>query len=211
MTRTQIHLARLRKWFFQGFALAAPVLLTVAVIVWLAGIIESFLGELLKGFIPDESYVPGMGLLLGLGLILGFGALANHYLIRRLVAYLERQMDRIPVVKTLFNGIKDVSLLLTNKRKGGNGKVVSVDLGGFRLVGFVMQAEAFLGDEQADQVPWVAVYLPMSYQIGGYTLYLPRERITPLDVSAEDAMRAILTGGQLYRPAAGEAPAQVQA
>ncbi len=41
----------------------------------------------------------------------------------------------------------------------------------------------------------VAVYLPMSYQIGGYTLYLPRDRIQPTDLTVEAAMRIVLTGG----------------
>lgn len=200
MTAYHLTLAHLRKWFFQGFALAAPVLLTLAIIVWLIGFVESFLGELLKDFIPDESYLPGMGLLLGLGLILGFGMFANHYLIRRLVVFAERQMDRIPVVKTLLKGAKDISRMLTNKRKGEGGKVVSVDLGGFHLIGFVMQAEAALQGVASGDDPWVAVYLPMSYQIGGYTLYLPRNRITPLEVSAEEAMRAILTGGRMSEP-----------
>lgn len=202
--------AHLRKWFLQGFALAAPVLLTLAILIWLAGLIESFLGELLKAFIPDAAYLPGMGLLLGLSLILGFGILANHYLIRRLVDFAEQQMDRIPMVKNLLQGIKDVSKMLVNKREEGNGKVVSVDLGGFQLVGFVMQAEAFLHGAETGEAPLMAVYLPMSYQIGGYTLYVPRDRVTALDVTAEDAMRAILTGGQMTRPATST-PAYVQA
>ncbi len=206
MNRRSLRPARLRKWFLQGFALAAPVLLTLAIVIWLAGSIESFLGALLKHVIPQEAYLPGMGLLLGLGLILAFGMLANHYLIRRLVDFAERQMDRIPVVKSLLQGIKDVSKLLANKRGGENGKVVSVDLGGCRLVGFVMQAEASLHGSDSGEIPWVAVYLPMSYQIGGYTLYLPRDRTTPMDVSAEDAMRAILTGARLIAPVPETAP-----
>jgi uncharacterized membrane protein len=39
------------------------------------------------------------------------------------------------------------------------------------------------------------VYFPMSYQIGGYTLYMPRERLKPLDITVEEGMRLVLTGG----------------
>jgi len=49
------------------------------------------------------------------------------------------------------------------------------------------------------------VYFPMSYQIGGYTLYLPRARLTPLDIGVEEAMRLVLTGGMSAR---GGAPAR---
>jgi len=103
------------------------------------------------------------------------------------------------VVKTVFNGIKDISSMVASKKNGDRGRVVSVDLGGFRLVGFVTQDEAFLGEDTEETEAMVAVYLPMSYQIGGYTLYLPKRCVTPLDVSAEEAMRAVLTGGRLTR------------
>jgi uncharacterized membrane protein len=42
---------------------------------------------------------------------------------------------------------------------------------------------------------WVTVYFPMSYAFGGYTIYLPRDRIAPLDISVEDAMRLAITAG----------------
>lgn len=204
MTRHQaLTLARLRKWFLQGFAIAAPVLVTLAIVVWIASLIESFVGHLLRFLLSDSLYLPGMGLALGLLLLVGIGMLANLFLVRRVVSFAERLLDRIPVVKTLFKGIKDVSNLLTTRQKGEKGKVVSVDLGGFHLIGFVMQAQAMLRADAPTDEAWVAVYLPMSYQLGGYTLYLPRERVTPLDVSAEDAMRAILTGGELGARQAG--------
>jgi uncharacterized membrane protein len=64
-----------------------------------------------------------------------------------------------------------------------------------QLLGFVTR-------EQFDDLPLeptaenpVAVYMPMSYQVGGYTLYLPRSAITPVDISFEQAMRLALTGG----------------
>ena len=76
------------------------------------------------------------------------------------------------------------------------GKVVLVQLPGqsFQLVGFVTR-------EQFDDLPLtpkaddaVAVYMPMSYQIGGYTLFLPRDCLTPLDMPFEQAMRMVVTG-----------------
>ena len=69
-----------------------------------------------------------------------------------------------------------------------------VRFGDARLLGFVTRENATLPGS-ADTQPLVAVYLPMSYQIGGYTLYLPRERLEPTDLSVEAAMRIVLTGG----------------
>jgi len=76
-------------------------------------------------------------------------------------------------------------------------QVVSVTLPGtqIRLMGFVTRSE--FGDlpEGVGKVGEVAVYLPMSYQIGGYTLFLPREQAVPVHMSREEAMKFILTAG----------------
>ncbi len=76
-------------------------------------------------------------------------------------------------------------------------QVVMVELPGFgmRLLGFVSRRDfsdlpAGIGAEGD-----VAVYLPMSYQIGGYTIFLPRSRVQPVDLSREMAMKFILTAG----------------
>jgi uncharacterized membrane protein len=69
-----------------------------------------------------------------------------------------------------------------------------VDVGPGRVIGFVTQESASLPGMTADPT-LVAVYLPMSYQIGGYTLYLPRDRLQPTELSVEQAMLIVLTGG----------------
>jgi len=72
--------------------------------------------------------------------------------------------------------------------------VVTLDFGFGRLIGFVTQEHAnTLGIGGGDDL--VAVYLPMSYQIGGYTIYIPRSRLVETELSVEQAMRIVLTGG----------------
>ena len=88
---------------------------------------------------------------------------------------------------------------LTGLMKGGEGgreleRVVLVRFGPARVLGFVTQENANVPGLGTDE-SLVAVYLPMSYQIGGYTLYLPRDRIQPTDLTVEAAMRIVLTGG----------------
>ncbi len=106
-------------------------------------------------------------------------------------------MQRIPVVKAIYGMVRDITRLMSGDIKEQFGQAVLITLPGtdFKLVGFVTREDfaglpANLGDEQT-----IAVYLPMSYMIGGYTLMLPRSRIEPLDLSLEDAMRFALTAG----------------
>jgi uncharacterized membrane protein len=204
-------LTRLRNLFLQGIALLAPLALTLALVVWLGHSVEVVVGSALKQFLPAGWYVPGLGLAAGIGLTLVAGLLANLFLVRWLLNALERLLDRIPLVKSLFKGLKDVSRFFEQGGDEQIGRPVSVSLplgdADVRLVGFVMQEHARLSrsagpdasSEASNRDPEdrIAVYLPMSYQVGGYTLYLDPTRVHSLDVSPDEALRAVLTGGAL--------------
>ena len=74
-------------------------------------------------------------------------------------------------------------------------QVVEIDVGNnIRLVGFVTQEQLALPLED-DGEELLGVYLPMSYMIGGFTIYLPRKQVKPINISVEEAMRLTLTAG----------------
>ncbi|MGD8206557.1 MAG: DUF502 domain-containing protein [Thiohalocapsa sp.] len=208
-------LTHLRNLFLQGIALLAPLALTIALIVWIGHSVEVIVGGALRRLLPTGWYVPGLGLTIGVLLTLAAGLIANLFLVRWLLNLVERILDRIPLVKSLFQGLKDVARFFEQGKDKQLGQPVSVTLpvgdGDVRLVGFLMQEQASLpsdaGAKQSTGGQSVAVYLPMSYQVGGYTLYLDRSRISPLHVSPEDALRAVLTGGALTRGAGQRASA----
>lgn len=207
-------LTRLRNLFLQGIALLAPLVLTLALLVWVAHSVETWVGTVLRHLLPAGWYLPGLGLAAGLLLTLAAGLLANLFLVRWLLNLMERVLDRIPLVKSLFQGLKDVARFLEQGREQQMGRPVSVSLpladGEMRLVGFVMQESATLpgpadaGSTDAGGPRSMAVYLPMSYQMGGYTVYLDPGRISALDVHPEDALRAVLTGGALKGSKGGQ-------
>jgi len=191
-------MGQMRNWFLQGIALVAPLVITIALLVWIGRSVELVIGDFLRHLLPVDWYIPGMGLAVGALGTLAVGLLANLFLVRWLVLLGERVVDRIPLVKSLFQGLKDVARLFTRSGDQELGRAVAVEIEGMQLVGFVMQERAQLparGGDQAEQL--VAVYLPMSYQVGGYTLYLTRDRVRPLDIPPDDAMRAVFTGGSL--------------
>jgi uncharacterized membrane protein len=108
----------------------------------------------------------------------------------------EGLLERIPVVKTIYGASRDfMKLFPAGGKRRDLKRVVLARFGEARIVGFVTRDDASeLGIvEQKEDL--VAVYFPMSYQIGGYTLLLPRDRIEPLDMPVETAMRLVLTGG----------------
>ena len=186
----------LGKLFLKGLAVVIPVVLTLAILWWMAAGAEQLMGAILKFSLPDGWYIPGMGLVSGLVLIALIGLLSHVLVFQKIFNLGEAIFDRLPLVKTIYTAIKDFIGYLSPEKGNEMGKVVLVELPGhsFQLIGFVTREQfADLPFTPSSEDP-VAVYLPMSYMIGGYTLFLPRSSLTPLDIPFEQAMRLVLTG-----------------
>lgn len=194
----------LGKLFLKGLAVTIPISLTIAIAWWLAASAERLLGGVLVQLLPDGWYVPGMGLVSTMALIMLVGLLSHVIIFQRLFEWGEGVLARLPLIKTVYSALKDFFGYFSPETSKGFSKVVMVRLPGqdFEALGFVTR-ETFddLPIEPQGEDP-VAVYLPMSYQIGGYTLYLPRAAVTPVEISFEDAMRLAVTGGVTRKPAA---------
>jgi uncharacterized membrane protein len=186
----------LGKLLLKGLAVVIPAALTLAILWWLAKGSEQLLGGLLEKYLPTGWYIPGMGLLSAVAITILIGLLTHVILFQRLFAVGDAILNRLPLVKSIYSAIKDFMDYLSPDSKEAMRKVVLVKLPGqqFELIGFVTR-------EDFDTLPFkltvddpVAVYLPFSYQIGGYTLFLPRAGLTPVDMSFEQAMKLVLTG-----------------
>jgi uncharacterized membrane protein len=178
----------------KGLVTILPIGLTIYFVYWLGITTESLLSKPLK-FVIGDAYWPGMGLVTGFILLFVVGLAVNAFLVRRVLGFGEELLLRVPVVKTVYSAIRDMTRLVnTDKKKGDLDRVVTVDTALGKLIGFVTQEHAnTLGIGGGEDL--VAVYLPMSYQIGGYTVYLPRSKVTETDLTVEQAMRIVLTGG----------------
>ena len=180
----------------KGLGAVLPVGLTLYLVWWLGVTVERLLRPLITWWLPESTYWPGMGLLLGLGLLFCIGLLVNAWLIRHLLRAGEAWIERIPLVKSVHGALRDfIQFFSAADQRRDLKQVVLVKFEEVRLLGFITSED--LGDlsvPQGDE-EMVGVYFPMSYQIGGYTLYLPRSRLQSLDIPVEDAMRRVLTAG----------------
>lgn len=184
---------------FQGLVALLPAILTLYILFWLVSSAETVLGGMLKLLLPSGWYIPGMGLLAGLVVTFLFGLALNAFLVRRLLDLGERLADHIPLVKTLYGSLKDFIGFFAKQRDSQFNQVVTMDLefGGkpMRMIGFVTRSDfsslpAGIGEEGE-----IAVYLPLSYQIGGYTVIVPRSSVKPVNMSTHRAMGFVVTGG----------------
>ncbi len=187
----------LGKVFLTGMFTVLPILATIYLMVWFLSAIERFLGRQLMLIIPDDYYRAGMGMTAAVILIFAVGLLTRAWLFRRLLKWGEQLLLRVPVVKAVFKSIKDLFGLFSADENSQALQVVSVTYPGteMRLIGFVTRHDfAGLPDGMGGAED-MAVYLPMSYQVGGYTVILPRKLVTPIDMPRDQAMRFVLTAG----------------
>ncbi len=183
--------------FLTGMFTVLPVLATVYLVVWLITGAERFVGKQLMWLIPDEYYRTGMGLVLALAAIFLVGLLMHALLFRQLFGWAERLMFEIPLVRSVYGALRDLFGLFAEHEDEKAMQVVSVTLPdtGMRALGFVSRADFSDLPEGVGREGEIAVYLPMSYQIGGYTLFMPRAQAVPVAMSREEAMKFILTAG----------------
>jgi uncharacterized membrane protein len=157
---------------------------------------ERFLGSVLALLLPEGWYVPGLGLVSAIALTVFIGLLSHVLIFQKLFAIPDALFKRLPLVKTIYTAFKDFVDYLSPESKVGMSKVVLVKFPNqdYQILGFVTREDfSRLPLELSVDEP-IAVYLPMSYMVGGYTLFLPRSCLTPVDMSFEDGMKLILTG-----------------
>jgi len=183
--------------FLTGVFTILPILATIYLVVWLFAALERFLGKQLLLLLPDEYYRAGMGLLAALVLIFLIGLLMQAWLFRQLIKLGESLLLKIPLIKVVFRSLKDLFGLFSDEKSSEALQVVSVQLPGtdMRLLGFLTRSDFSDMPKGVGNEDEVAVYLPMSYQVGGYMVMIPRNRVTPVPMSREEAMRFVLTAG----------------
>ncbi len=182
--------------FLRGLGVVLPVALTVWILVWLAQAAETMLQPVFMLMLPEQYYLPGLGVALGMLIIYAAGVLVQLFVINKIWEAVQGLFERIPLVKTVYSAISDFFDFFSRPRADDGSTVVSIDIGGDALlIGFITGDAPSTISVPGEAGERVAVYLPLSYQIGGYTLLVARDRVTPLEIGVEEAMRMVLTAG----------------
>lgn len=186
----------LAKTFLRGLLAFLPVFLTIYAVLAFGNWLDDVTTGLIERFLPALPDVPGLGIALSLIAILVLGALLSSRLTRWIYNAFELPLKRLPLISDLYTALKQMTSLVAPADASRSGRVVRVQPPGqaWCLIGVQTRDDAQPAGLAADSGDKVGVYLPLSYQIGGYTLFVPREWIVPLDMSVDTAMREALTG-----------------
>lgn len=164
------------------------------------------LDDLLTNMIGDRYsfQIPGLGLILLVILVLIVGALTTHVIGQRVVLYLERRLDQIPLVRSIYLTMKGMADILNFRSRFGQSTVVAFPFprDGLWALGFVMgSAPTVLQVSPIDRL--LMVFVPTAiHPFTGYLAFVPEKQVHPLNLPAEDAMKIEFSAG-LFKPASG--------
>ncbi len=196
------------KPILKGSLVVFPVLITIWVVWGLVKWIDGLGRKTLEPFLLDHLIFPGSGLIIVTVILLVVGLLFQFNFINWVFSKLEKNLMKFPLVKTVYSAVKDLAGMFDNS-KNKNQQVVLVNMqasGLGYLVGMITNSQLpqTIAAETPQETELVAVYLPMSYMVGGYTILIEKERVKAVDWSFEEAMRFALTAGVSQQPTSGK-------
>jgi uncharacterized membrane protein len=174
--------ARIVRYFMRGCLITVPLALTG----WVIFSVLVFIDHLLP------IGIPGVGFVLTLSLVTLIGLFASNVLGKRVFQLTDRALSGMPLVKLIYNSIKDLIRAFVGDHKSfDRPAAVALTPGGARMLGFVTRdALHMLGMPEH-----VAVYFPQSYNFAGQLAVVPREQVELLDTSSAELMTFIVSGG----------------
>ena len=214
--------ARLRNYFLTGLVVAGPIAITIYAVKWVVTSVDDWVKPFVPSLYNPDSYlpfqVPGMGLIFSIIGLTMFGALAANLIGRTIVSYSELMVGRMPVVRNVYRGLKQIFETVLTQKGGTFKQVALIEFPGPGLWSVVFVAAEAKGEIQdklgglvqhgGEQM--VGVFLPTVPPTTGYVVYMPKKNLVVLDMSVEDAAKLLLSAG-LVIPEYHKATAQLAA
>jgi uncharacterized membrane protein len=177
---------KLIQYVLNGLLISLPIIITAYVIFKMFTWLDSLL--------PIEHRYPGMGILMLVAVLALLGYLGAKFINDTIKFWLEKMLDRIPLIKTIYKSITDLLGAFVGQKKAFNQPVLVKlsDQNDLEAIGFITDEDL---QELGNIKEKVGVYFPMSYSFSGHLLIVPVKNIKPIDKSAVDVMKYIVSGG----------------
>jgi uncharacterized membrane protein len=184
-----------KKSFLTGVLILVPLVVSVTLLFWFFEKVDDLFSPVLDGvfrtLLPGTGHVPGTGILAGLIIILLLGTLARNVAGKRVLDALDRLIQRIPGYRTVYSTIKQLTNAFSPENTQSFKEVLLVEypMEGAYALGFrTMTVEE--GERRL-----VVVYIPTNHLYLGEVLFIPEEKVVRLEMSIEQAVRLLMSGG----------------
>ena len=193
-------MAKLRKWLFSGLLVLAPLIITIWVLEWVVSTLDTTLKILPKAWQPDQLlglHIPGLGVIFALLVVLLIGSMASNIIGNQLVGWWHALLHRIPVVRSIYSGVKQVSDTLFSEKGTAFRKAVLVQWPHEDMwtIAFVTGAPSgeLLKHLKGD---YLSVYVPTTPNpTGGYFVMLKKSDCIELDMNVDEALTYVISMG----------------
>ena len=190
----------LRRSFIAGFFVTVPRFISIVTFIWIFEFVDGLTTPLFTRLLRRP--VPGLGIVTTAALILAVGVVATNVFGKRLLQRVEGYLMRVPVFRTVYSPVKQMVAAFSPDSKYGFKKVALVeDPRRGKVLGFL--TKEFSVDLGRGPEPMVAVYVPTNHLYLGDLVIVPKGDVFLPDLSVEDGVRVILTGGMALPPALG--------
>ena len=184
---------KLTLFFFRGLLTVLPLGLTLYIIFILITVSEKYASLLIQPLL-GHLYFPGIGLLIAIAFIIILGFLISQPFLYKIFGLLELPFTNLPVVNSVYNSIKSFAEYFSDDKKTKSNQVVIVTMPGteIKLIGLVTRENlvGIIPEENEESLEsMIPVYIPMSYMVGGYTIFVHEKSIKRIDMSVEEAMK----------------------
>ena len=209
-------LARLRTSFLTGIVVIAPVALTLwliwSVIGWFDGFVLPFVPDAYR---PEQILntifgydlklnIRGVGVVVFLVFATLVGWLAKGLIGRSFIRYAENLVNRMPVVRSFYSGIKQIAetVFAQQERSFEKACMIEYPRKGIWAIGFISTtAKGEIAERNSSKGPMVSVFVPTTPNpTSGFLLFFPKADIVELDMSIEDAAKLVISAGLVYPP-----------
>lgn len=186
-----------RKYLLTGILVLVPLMVTLYIMYTVFQLTDGLLGVAVSNSIGYR--IPGVGLILTALICIVVGMIAQNYFGRRLISGIEASLERIPVVRSLYHGIKQVADVVIQKNHGEFKRVVMLEYPkencwvlGFVTADFIIPLE----DDDIDKRDMVTVFVPTTPNpTSGFLLIIEKAKIVDTHLDIEDAMKVVISGG----------------
>ena len=209
-------LARLRTSFLTGIVVIAPVALTIwliwSVIGWFDGFVLPFVPDayrpekILNTFFGYDLKlnIRGVGVVVFLVFATLVGWLAKGLIGRSFIRYAENLVNRMPVVRSFYSGIKQIAetVFAQQERSFEKACMIEYPRKGIWAIGFISTtAKGEIAERNSSNGPMVSVFVPTTPNpTSGFLLFFPKADVIELDMSIEDAAKLVISAGLVYPP-----------
>ena len=207
-------MSSIRRWLLAGLLVLVPLAITLAVLNWIVSTLDQTLQILPGAWHPDRLlgiHIPGFGVVLTLLIVLLMGAIASNFFGKRLVQWGNSLLSRIPIVRSIYSSVKQVSDTLFSENGNAFRKALLVQWPreGVWTIGFLT---GLPGGDVVNHLPgeYLSVYVPTTPNpTGGYFVMLKKSDCIELQMSVDEALTYVISMG-VVAPAkrADKAPAQ---